>query len=339
MKINPKPTCVSIRAPARLHLGFLDMHGGLHRKFGSLGLAIDGVETSITAEYADNIDINGPSAERAGHYAKQILSCFGINGGIKLSIKSAIPEHVGLGSGTQLSLAVATAITRLYGRDDQDPAHLAAVLQRGARSGIGIGSFMYGGFIVDGGRGSRTEVPPVISRIPFPAHWRIVLIFDDEADGMSGVSERHAFNILPPMSKASSGELCRLTMMQVLPAVCEKNYGKFGAGITHIQNIIGDYFSAVQGGRYTSPFLEPILDFMYGEGAAGIGQSSWGATGFSIFSDETIALQALQRAGEKWRSEPGIRFLLTTPRNTGAFLSPGDAKADTAGGNLKFGNR
>ena len=36
---------VDVSAPARLHLGFLDLGGGLGRRFGSLGVAIDGCDT------------------------------------------------------------------------------------------------------------------------------------------------------------------------------------------------------------------------------------------------------------------------------------------------------
>jgi len=285
---------VEVIAPARLHLGFLDMHGGFGRKFGSLGLSITDVETSLMAEFADDIEIAGPSSERAGNYAEQVLSHFGISGGVKMTIKSAIPEHAGLGSGTQLSLAVASAISSLYGLSEQKPVHLAAILHRGARSGVGIGTFMHGGFIVDGGRGENTEIPPVISHMPFPEHWRIVLVFDDEAEGINGVPERRAFNALPPMNETMSGLLCRLTLMQVLPAISENDCGRFGDAITQIQNVVGDYFATVQGGRYTSPFLKSILETMGHEGATGMGQSSWGPTGFAIFPDETIAFLGIE---------------------------------------------
>ena len=60
---------MNVKAPARLHLGFLDMHGGLGRKFGSIGLAVKGVETSITATYSDDIDISGVFLKRAETYA------------------------------------------------------------------------------------------------------------------------------------------------------------------------------------------------------------------------------------------------------------------------------
>jgi beta-RFAP synthase len=317
---------VSVHAPARLHLGFLDMHGGLGRKFGSLGLSISGVETSLLAEYSDDIDITGPSSKRAGNYAEQVLSHFGIDGGIKMTIKSAIPEHSGLGSGTQLSLAVATAIVNLYQLPEQPAGRLAAMLHRGARSGIGIGTFVHGGFIVDGGRGENTDVPPVISHMLFPENWRIVLIFDDEAEGMNGVPERRAFNTLPPMTEETAGLLSRLTLMQALPALKENDCSQFGESITQIQNIVGDYFAGAQGGRYTSPLLKPILESMANEGATGLGQSSWGPTGFAIFPDETMAFQALKKRREEWQSESRLRFVMSKACNKSAIISVDSTK-------------
>ena len=56
-KTNAKSQYVSVIAPARLHLGFLDLHGGLGWKFGSIGLAVSAIETSLTASYSDDIDI------------------------------------------------------------------------------------------------------------------------------------------------------------------------------------------------------------------------------------------------------------------------------------------
>src|SRR5258708_15684104 len=43
---------VEVFAPARLHLGFLDLNGGLGRRFGSLGLTIDGIGTRLTVTRA-----------------------------------------------------------------------------------------------------------------------------------------------------------------------------------------------------------------------------------------------------------------------------------------------
>ena len=52
-----------------------------------------------------------------------------------------------LGSGTQLALAVAAALRALHGYP-LDPREDAVLLDRGARSGIGIGIFEQGGLVV-----------------------------------------------------------------------------------------------------------------------------------------------------------------------------------------------
>ena len=337
-KINVKSKYVNVRAPARLHLGFLDMCGDLGRKYSSIGLSISNIETSVTASYSHNIDISGIFLERAENYAEQILSHFGIDGGVGLSIHSAIPEHAGLGSGTQLSLAIASSICHLYGLPEKKASYLAAILHRGARSGIGVGTFMQGGFVVDGGRGEKTEVPPIITRLSFPDHWRIILIFDDAEKGINGVKERSVFNQLPKMKKELSEALCRLTMMQALPAIMEEDCSEFGAAITEIQNIIGDYFSTAQGGRYTSPFLKPILDTMNNEGATGVGQSSWGPTGFAIFPNETIAFKTLKKLRNEWKEESRIRFLLCEGHNQGAKISISKRKPSIKNENIKVEN-
>ena len=44
----------------------------------------------------------------------------------------------------------------------------ARLLDRGARSGVGVALFERGGLAVDAGRGPKTEVPPVVAWMSFP---------------------------------------------------------------------------------------------------------------------------------------------------------------------------
>ena len=318
---------VEIRAPGRLHLGFIDMHGGLGRSFGSLGLCLDDIYTHLTARPSRDVIIHGPSGQRASIFAGRILQHLGIKQGIEISIVKSIPEHAGLGSGTQLSLAVGTAIAALY--DKPISLHeIAALMGRGARSGIGIGAFLYGGFLVDGGRGTETEVPPIISRLPFPESWRLLLILDTARQGMHGISETRAFSELPPMSETQSAYLCRLTLMQLLPALAEGNCELFGNAITEIQSHVGDHFAPAQGGRYYSRRVAGVLPWLSEHGAMGVGQSSWGPTGFALFPNETKAYQALKGAREHWQYEPSLSFKVCRARNQKADISA----EDVAGG-------
>jgi len=305
---------VHVVAPARLHLGFIDMHGGMGRNFGSLGLCLADIYTSISVSGADSVFIQGPSSHRASIYAGRMLEHLDIPTGVNITVHEAIPEHAGLGSGTQLSLAIGTAIAMAYGYDISGD-QVASVMGRGTRSGIGIGAFSQGGFLVDGGRGKETGVPPIICHLPFPDAWRIVLVFDSGHQGMHGIGEIKAFESLKPMDENMSGRLCRLTLMQALPALVEENCEQFGASISEIQMLVGDHFAPLQGGRYASPRVAKILPRLQDLGATGIGQSSWGPTGFALFAHETQAFQALRQVRDQWLDDARVSFRLCRARN------------------------
>jgi len=292
---------ISIRAPGRLHLGFIDLHGGLGRKFGSLGLALAEVATTLTATRSERAHCEGPSSERALEYAETVLRRLSLPGSVSIQIEEAVPEHAGLGSGTQLALAVSAVVSRLFGLS-LDTARLAALTERGMRSGIGIGAFAYGGFLVDGGRGSNSLVPPVISRCPFPTNWRVLLIFDHAQHGLHGQRERDAFEQLPQMQEAAAGDLSRRVLIQMLPALAEQDFSSFVEAVTYVQNAVGDLFSAVQGGRYTSQRVAAVLDWLQRQGVRGFGQSSWGPTGFAFFESERAAQQVASELRQCWGS-------------------------------------
>lgn len=317
---------VSIMAPARLHLGFVDLNGTAGRSFGSLGLGIEDVGVEVTAAAAETVEAEGPGAARAADFARRLLTHYQQQQGVRLQIHHAIPEHAGLGSGTQLALAVGMAIARLYNLP-ADARTVAAILDRGARSGIGIGTFMEGGFIVDAGRGAHTDVPPVISRLHFPDSWRLVLVMDPEHKGISGPPERVAFENLAPMPQATADRISWLVLMQVLPAVAESDCSRFGEAITRIQEHIGDYFAPVQGGRFYSRAVAEVVTGLHSHGAAGIGQSSWGPTGLAIFPSETQAHQALRRLRESGDIPGELDIRICRGRNRPAEIRTGAAQS------------
>jgi len=296
-------TRVTVHAPARLHLGFLDLNGGLGRRFGSIGLALDGLGTRLTVQPAPQMHVEGPDAERVQAYIATAQRALSLRGSYHATIEAAVSSHAGLGSGTQIALAVAAALRRLHGLP-LDPAGDAVRLGRGQRSGIGIAAFQTGGLVVDGGRGAATQTPPLISSIAFPQDWRAIVLLDPARQGIHGTAETTAFATLPEFPAEKAAHLCRLVLMQVLPAVAESNIAMFGAGIREIQAAIGDYFAPAQGARFTSPEVGTVLAHLDAQGAHGIGQSSWGPTGFAFTASpqEAERLAALARAHQHGRA-------------------------------------
>lgn len=312
---QPVPQSVTIEATARLHLGFLDLNFGLGRRYGSLGLSLAAPTTRVTLRPAPQLAVRGADADRAEAVARQIGGALGLPVAASIDIETAIPAHSGLGSGTQLALALGAGLQTLAGRKP-DIAAVAGATARGARSGIGIGAFATGGLLLDGGRGARTAVPPILARLDFPAEWRVLLVFDPTHLGVHGPAERAAFGAMPPMAAEAAGEVCRRVLLQALPAVVERDLPAFGAAVTAVQRIVGEVFAPFQGGApTTSPAVGAALAALAAAGAHGVGQSSWGPTGFAFFPDSAAAAAAAARVG------PPLVAQAVAARNAGAAIA------------------
>ena len=311
-------TKVVVSAPARLHLGFLDLHGGLGRRFGSLGITIDTIATRLSATLAATSGGEGPSLERALRYHRILTEQCGLTGGVHLRIDQAIPEHAGLGSGTQMALAVGLATARLGGLA-LSPRQIAGLLNRGARSGIGVAAFEGGGVVLDGGSGPDGAVPPAIARLDFPENWRLLLVLDRIAQGLHGAAEVAGFQALPPFPPEQAGHLCRLMLMVLLPALKLVDIEGVGRAVGELQRVMAEQFAAGQGGAFTSPHVADAVGWLASQGIQGVGQSSWGPTGFAIVGSAAQAEQLCR--GARQRESSRVAFAICRGRNTGGELS------------------
>lgn len=321
---------VVVDAPARLHLGFMDLSSGGGRRFGSVGLTLDGVGTRVRAERAERVEATGPQSSRVLRTLGLMQEATGLCPGIRVAVEEAIPEHAGLGSGTQLALSVGAAFTKVFGLE-LSPRDVAGILDRGGRSGIGIGAFEFGGFLVDGGRGASNVPPPITSRIEFPDAWRVVLILHPAAQGLHGAAEKAAFRSLPPFPEARSAHLCRLVMMSLLPALVERDLFEFGRAVSELQRIVGDHFAPAQGGRFSSTVVSAALSRLEAEGIRCVGQSSWGPTGFAVVEAEAIAWNAVALLKKQFAGG-GLEFVVCRGRNRGGEIALQPARAAGAHG-------
>jgi beta-RFAP synthase len=315
-----------VEAGARLHLGFLDLNGACGRRYGSIGVALERPRCVVEAS-----PVPSGSAAAAPEPVRSIQERLGPDLGadaVAVRVVEAIPPHAGFGSGTQLALAVALAASRAAGRPLQI-RELARRLGRGQRSGIGIAAFEGGGLVIDAGHPSGEgpdaaagaadgpDPPPVIFQHPLPEDWCFVLATPRAASGLSGATEQLAFRDLPPMDGARVGRICRLTLMQVAPAVLTGDIRSFGAGITEIQELVGEYFAPRQGGRFASTTGCEVVELARAQGAAGVGQSSWGPTVFALIRGEPAA-RALADAVRGAFGERLAWVDVTRARNQGA---------------------
>lgn len=280
---------IFIEAPARLHFGVLDLRGRLGRCFGGLGAAVPSPSLLLEVRPGDRLSADGPDSQRAIEFATRWLGHQGISRGAHLTIHHAIPSHSGLGSGTQLGLAVARGLAELFGIA-MDPVELARSTGRGKRSAIGTWAFAFGGFILEGGRRPGSEnIAPLLARLPIPRSWRCVVAVPSGGRGLSGAAEERAFERLPTPPEREVEQVAHLVLMQLLPALVEEDLLSFGEALSAVQRITGAWFAAAQGGVFAPGPSEQLVTEMASSGAVGVGQSSWGPAVYGLLDTTEAA--------------------------------------------------
>ncbi|MGI9334207.1 MAG: hypothetical protein ACR2RL_13745, partial [Gammaproteobacteria bacterium] len=215
-----------------------------------------------------------------------------------------------------------------------DTRTVAVQLERGARSGIGVAAFEHGGFVVDGGSRAMdlddgAGVPPLIARMAFPSRWRVLLVRDGARLGVHGDRERSAFETLERYSDDEAAYLCRLVMMRLLPGLAEHDLKSFGDAVSEVQRRVGDHFAPAQGGRYASADVAGVLQWLANNGAAGIGQSSWGPTGFALCETESEARRLSRAAAKAAGGAQTIQISIHAARNTPGTIGSSDVPRET----------
>ena len=106
--------------------------------------------------------------------------------------------------------------------------------------------------------------------------------------------------------------------MGVMPALVEQDLPAFGAAVTAIQMLVGEHFAPAQGGIFTSQRVETLAHRLAAAGAVGIGQSSWGPTGFAFAPSQAAAATMVAAAREA--AGDGMEIRIVQGRNSGARI-------------------
>jgi len=148
------------------------------RSFGGVGVMLDRPGVHVRLRRAERFEARGLLAERAIRFARDCAQLWSPAEACAIDVLAAPRSHVGLGSGTQLGLAVAAGMRHLFrppGGDEppalphpaepdlqptdhdwvfetSDALEFARAVGRGRRSCVGVYGFSRGGLIVEAGR-------------------------------------------------------------------------------------------------------------------------------------------------------------------------------------------
>ena len=273
------------------------------RRFGGVGLMVDSPGISLAVEPAPAWSASGPLANRTLEFARRFAASLVAEelSPQRLTISRAPPEHAGLGTGTQLGLAVAEALAIAAGHTGWSPIDLAARVGRGHRSGIGVHGYRNGGLIVDGGKRAG-ELSTLLLREAFPSEWRAVLLLPPIGPGMHGQWEIEKFDRLQlmPTFAGRMNALCRLVLLGMIPALRERDCQTFGESLYDYNAHVGELFAAEQCGRYSHPVIGELIGFVRKLGIAGVGQSSWGPAVFAVTESAERATHVADAARKRY---------------------------------------
>jgi beta-ribofuranosylaminobenzene 5'-phosphate synthase len=325
-----------IETPSRIHLTLLDLNGSLGRIDGGVGLTLEkprlivemepedwGIEIEFKHSYKLSQYIISDYSEKIKVAAEHMIRHLNLEGGFRFIVHETYPPHSGLGSGTQLSMAVGKLISKINGHD-MPSAQIAQIVGRGGTSGIGVASFERGGFIVDGGHlkedkpnflpssASDAQPPPIIVRYDFPLDWKVILVIPNFKKGVHGDKEINIFQKYCPIPLEEVQRLSHLLLMKMLPSVVEEDLDAFGEAVNNIQNI---GFKKIEN-QLQNPLISEIMQLLREAGAPGVGMSSFGPTIYVVTDHDRYILRVAKNA----LKNIGGQIIETKAQNDGAYI-------------------
>ncbi|WP_309492583.1 beta-ribofuranosylaminobenzene 5'-phosphate synthase [Candidatus Hecatella orcuttiae] len=317
---------ITVTTPSRLHFTLIDLNGELGRVDGGVGAALETPGWEIEVEPSRRLEAQG----LCRRFAEKFVQHLHQKPPVSIRVLSSIPQHVGLGSATQLALAVGKALAE-YLELKLSVTELAALMGRGGTSGIGVAAFQAGGIILDGGhsfgaeaqkreflpsRVSKAPPPPILARVHPPPDWFFVVAVPDVSRGQHGRQEVEVFKTYCPLPSREVDKLARIILMKLWPSLVEGDASSFGAALTEIQGI---GFKKIEH-QLQAPIVRQIIDFMLEKGALGAGMSSFGPAVYGFIRGKPQAERLKEEAQVFLEEETGGLVYYSRVSRRGALL-------------------
>ncbi|MEX1039779.1 MAG: hypothetical protein WDZ51_04065 [Pirellulaceae bacterium] len=310
---------IAVRVASRIHFGLLSFGASADTLYGGAGIMVNDPWLEVQGRPSDAFQAEGPHAEQINRVADAWSTYFGTAPPpLLVSTAGLMRDHVGLGFGTQLGLAVAKLLSHGAGIEATLP-QLVASAARGRRSAVGSHGFAQGGFLYERGQSAEGEFPPLAYQRPLPEAWRMVLATQRGVRGCHGEQENQGFSTLPPVPAEVTQRLKGLIEEGMIPALKAADCRAFGEAVTEYGYVAGGCYLPIQSERYAGPVCCRLVEQMRGLGIAGVGQSSWGPTIFGICTSAAEAESAAEALRRDWSAQE-MEIMVTAPANQGAIL-------------------
>lgn len=283
-----------MRTGSRIHFGVVNPFNRDMRLYISAGVGVERPSNRVlVSENSSGLVVRGCRAEEVRERIRPLEERYGRLYG-EVEILECVPRHVGLGSTTQLLLAVARGLLEVNGVE-ADILETASLMGLGRISGVGTHVFIHGGFVVDSGRRSLENrgVPGLLIRTEFPEDWVFVVVVP-RGSGLDDSREREVFSGGYRVERELVWRAGYTLFSELVPAVIERDFERFSEALYELQTTVGSMFSVFQGGVY-SVYSQKAVEILRREGIVGVGQSSWGPTVYGVVRGYEKALEVSER--------------------------------------------
>lgn len=243
-----------------------------------------------------------------------------------IEIHSLFNRHIGLGSGTQISMSIVEAFNLEFSLELtlNEKALLAG---NGGTSGVDVYCFENGGYVLDSGRLFPQEkssigpseafcfekLSPLISRLELP-NWNICFLIPKTKSFIEGEKEQDLFDAFTPIKQNETGEICKWILKGIMPVILEKNFESFCYSIEQIMRL-GFRAKEIY---YYGDFLSDRINALKKSGLNGVGMTSFGPTLFGFFDNYSMQQFIYNYINTLF---PTDTVIFTTTRNIGANIN------------------
>ncbi|NND97461.1 MAG: beta-ribofuranosylaminobenzene 5'-phosphate synthase [Pirellulaceae bacterium] len=306
------PHHVRVVTGARLHFGLFDTIA----PFGGVGMMINQPPTEVIVRQANQFGCRGEGADRVAPIAGRVQHHLRLPDlpACEVEIVRRPNAHTGLGTGTQLAMAVAEALLRFCDGPTRDPSLIQRMADRGKRSAVGVHGYLHGGLIFEAADETTQLLNPIQQRVSIPDQWRVAVFCPTTVDlPVSGSVEQRQFAQLSGADRETRHQLEKIVDDQIVPAAQGSDFLKFAASVHQYNYHSGMLFADVQNGPYNGPTVTRLVQMLQQRDAVGVGQSSWGPSVFAWFESQPDA----EHFVTTWPTE-FASVLIAQPLNQGA---------------------
>lgn len=316
-------TQIDITTGSRLHFGLICNTLHAPWRFGGIGVMLRQPAWRLSiapiAADSDTIDADVDVASRIHDFLTRIRSHQNVTS-LQIQVHQNLALHTGLGSGTQLGLALSAAIEVMtHRRLQDDPFQLAQLADRAERSAIGTIGFARGGFLVDHGESRGDSLSRRVDRIAIPEGWRFILVHPVDSQGLSGEKEREFFGQRVHMPQTLIDDLEQQIQTEIAPAVRENRFEQFANSLEDYGQTVGAFYAGEQGGVFAHPAMTQLVSLLRANGISGMAQSSWGPL-IAIPAASPDHAERIVRLIPETIDDSRLSVSVSEPLNTGATL-------------------